>query len=313
MKVRKPCLPPGWYPRDPEKIAGFLHKFVSGGGKTGNAAPACPEPELAKAARARAVPAARIAAAPHAGWYYSGAIAARAAAALTDFSGAEDRDGTLAVLGGHLPRTMPPLFAMEDAVETPLGDMVIDTELRDLLQAETGGEPDRWQDNTVEVLLPMVRYFFPRARLLWLRLPAEISSFEIGKTLIRVAASLQRELRVLGSTDLTHYGPNYDFCPQGLGQNALDWVRTVNDQRFIDAVGAGDPELVLKRAEEEKSACSAGAVLGCLGAASALRPAGSGEGAGKGGVLLEYGTSAAAAGEGSVPGSFVGYGAFSFV
>ncbi|MDR2314300.1 MAG: AmmeMemoRadiSam system protein B [Spirochaetaceae bacterium] len=298
MKVRKPCLPPGWYPQDPQKIAGVLSKFAPGrGGKPENS-----------------LPAARVAAAPHAGWYYSGAIAARAVAALTDFPGAEDWEGTLAVLGGHLPRTAAPLFAMEDAVETPLGHIPIDTELRDLCLAKAGGEPDRWQDNTVEVLLPMARYFFPRARLLWLRLPAAISSFEAGKTLAGAASSLGRDLKVLGSTDLTHYGPNYGFCPQGSGQKALDWVRTVNDRRFIEALGTGDPELVLQRAEEEKSACSAGAVLGCLGAALVLGSPGAGESAGTRGVLLEYGTSADTAmiEEGSLPGFFVGYGAFSF-
>jgi AmmeMemoRadiSam system protein B len=309
FKVRKPSLPPGWYPQPPEKILSFLEKFApaggagNGGGKAGGVrngggfgAPAAGTPIAA--------------AAPHAGWYYSGAIAAMAVAAL---AGGPD-PGTVALIGGHLPGGAPPLFAPEDAVDTPLGVMEIDGELREALYGSLRTSEDRYRDNTVEVLLPMVKYFFPQARLLWMRLPAELSSFEGGRALARAAASLDRKLLVLGSTDLTHYGPNYGFAPEGLGSRALDWVKTVNDRRFIDAVQGGDPALVLERAEGEKAACSAGAVLGVMGYAAEIRaasgPAESGGPANGGGECIAYGTSADAGPEEGPPDSFVGYGAF---
>jgi AmmeMemoRadiSam system protein B len=204
---------------------------------------------------------------------------------------------------------MSPLFAEEDGVRTPLGDIPIDGEFRELLRKELGGRPDRYQDNTVEILLPMVRYFFPRSRLLWVRFPAEAASLEAGEAVARIAALLNRQTVVLGSTDLTHYGDNYGFSPRGRGKKALDWVREVNDAAFIQAVLEGDAAKVLRRAEEDRSACSAGAVLGAMGFA---RSAGAGKAR-----LLAYGTSAdaaasedAAAGdEDAVPDSFVGYGA----
>jgi AmmeMemoRadiSam system protein B len=245
---------------------------------------------------------ARLAAAiaPHAGWYYSGKIAAAAVSAL-------DREAeTAVVLGGHLPEGMPPLFAEEDGVRTPLGNMTIDTELRDRLKKELGGKPDRYQDNTVEVLLPMVRFFLPRAKLLWLRFPAELASFEAGTAIAGAGKALGRKLVVLGSTDLTHYGDNYGFSPRGGGKKALQWVREVNDRAFIGAVEEGAPEKILQRAELDRSSCSAGAVLGALGYAQAVNAAPA--------RLLAYGTSADAAGTpgGEVPGSFVGYAAFGF-
>jgi AmmeMemoRadiSam system protein B len=235
--------------------------------------------------------------APHAGWYYSGAIAARSAAALD--GGTE----TVAVIGGHLGEQSPGLFAEEDEVETPLGAIPIDGELRRLLEQRIPHREDRYGDNTVEVLLPMVRFFFPHARLLWVRFPASLASLEGGKALFECAASLGRKVTVLGSTDLTHYGPNYGFLPRGLGAEALDWVRQVNDARFLEAVLTGDAPLLLRRALEEHSSCSPGAVLGALGFVEA---AGAGSAA-----LLEYGTSADVSlreepGEG-VPDSFVGY------
>ena len=285
MNLRKSCLPAGWYPQNPGEINRFLAEF---------SADATPDADK-KAARYLRV--ARSVIAPHAGWYYSGKIAARAAASL------ERNCETLVVIGGHLPAGYPPLFAMEDAVSTPLGVIPIDSELRSILHKETGGKEDRYQDNTVEVLLPMARYFFPDAMLLWIRLPADPGSYEAGKTIAAAAHSLGRSIAVLASTDLTHYGSNYGFTPKGTGYEALRWMREVNDRNFIKAVESGDPADVLARAENDHSSCSAGAVLGAMGFASAMNagPA----------CLLEYGTSADAAG--GVPDSFVGYAGMGFI
>jgi len=271
MNFRESCLPPGWYPRNPDEISRFLSPF------------------------AEAVDSVSAAIAPHAGWFYSGKIAARAVSAL------DRKADTAVVIGGHLPDGYPPLFAMEDAVNTPLGDaMTIDAELRETLYKSLKGRSDQYPDNTVEVLLPMVRFFMPNARLLWIRLPADISSFDAGKTIAAAAKELGRKIVVLASTDLTHYGPNYRYTPKGRGPQALKWVKEVNDRKFIEAVEAGDPALVLERAESDLSSCSAGAVLGAMGYASAINsgPA----------RLLEYGTSADATAE--LPDSFVGYAAF---
>ena len=136
MNLRESFLPMGWYPRD----SGEISRFLSG--------------------IARDKGSARAAIAPHAGWRYSGKIAARAVSSL---GGTIE---TLVVIGGHLPAGYPALFAMEDAVSTPLGPMTINAALRAALLKKLGGKEDRYPDNTVEVLLPMARFFFPQASLL---------------------------------------------------------------------------------------------------------------------------------------------------
>ncbi|MDR0474820.1 MAG: AmmeMemoRadiSam system protein B [Treponema sp.] len=272
MILREPCLPSGWYPREKSKIEAFLEPFSG-------------------------EPCALAAIAPHAGWYFSGEPAALAVSSL------EKEAETIAVIGGHLPAGMPVLLAGEDGVKTPFGVMKIDRELREAFSKHAPVfRPDRYQDNTVEILLPMVRYFFPDAELLWLRFPAEPSSFDAGKLLSECAKSLGRRIRVIGSTDLTHYGRNYGFSPKGAGKAALEWVKKVNDAAFINAVLEGDPSRVLRRAAEDSSSCSAGAVLGAMGFAAS-------EGAASV-RLLDYRTSADADDE--VPDSFVGYAAIAF-
>jgi AmmeMemoRadiSam system protein B len=281
MKLRKTCLPEGWYPREKEKIEEALRPYLGRG----------------------RVPAAIS---PHAGWYYSGSTAAASVSAL------EREAETVVVIGGHLPAGAPFLFAGEDAVETPLGVMEIDRELTGRVEQALTGKDDRYRDNTVEVLVPMVHYFFPKAHLVWARFPADFSSFEAGKALAGIADELGRRVAVLGSTDLTHYGAGYGFAPRGFGRTALDWVKNVNDPLFIKAVLSGDPRAVLDRAEQDSSACSAGAVLGAMGFARHVGK--------QKAELLDYRTSADAAGNAQgnargegAPGSFVGYSSIAFL
>jgi AmmeMemoRadiSam system protein B len=273
MTLRKRSLPAGWYPATAAQSSADITRFL-------DTAPLI--------VQKRAI----AAIAPHAGWFYSGSLAAVSVLSLKD-----DAD-TVAVIGGHLPAGIPPLFFEEDSVETPLGPLQLDAELRARLRESLKiSAPDRYQDNTIEVLLPFVRYFFPAARLLAFRLPPEPDSFAVGALLALLGAELGRRIVVLASTDLTHYGPNYDFSPHGLGASALDWVKNVNDRAIIQAIEAGDSAVILSTSLRDRSACSPGAVLGALGFARAHNATAA--------SLLAYATSADAAVP--LPSSFVGY------
>jgi AmmeMemoRadiSam system protein B len=301
MNLRKRILPSGWYPQSAEKVRQFLEQIPRNQDKKGAVAVI----------------------APHAGWYYSGRIAARSLETL------KSNADTVIVIGGHLPAGTPPLFAEEDGAATPLGDLEIDKEFRDMLWKELGGKPDRYYDNTVEIMLPMVKFYFPRSRLIWLRLGAEIQSYNVGKIIAVIGSSLKRQFVVIGSTDLTHYGLNYDFAPHGTGRKALEWMKTVNDAAFIQAVMSGDGGETLRHSGINRSSCSAGAVLACMGYAQTLAAADA--------TLLSYGTSAdtpeipfdgavvsraalgggssgedVSSGEDDVPDSFVGYAAMAW-
>jgi len=242
MRIRKPFLPSGWYPTSPASVEAFILQFRE---KIES------EPGFARDAKACVV--------PHAGWTFSGSIALSALLRL------QAEPETLIIFGGHLGPSNPPLMLMDEGVETPFGIMPVDVSFRNLILEKVPCRADVYQDNTVEVQLPFLHYLFPDSQLIWMRLPANLDSYVLGKTISELARSQHKNVRIIGSTDLTHYGPNYDFTPQGSGEKAYQWVTQVNDAEFIKAVTLMNKEAVLKKATEDYAACSVGAVLGTMG------------------------------------------------
>jgi hypothetical protein len=232
--------------------------------------------------------------APHAGWTFSGRLAALAVASLAPLAAGS----TVAIFGGHVPSGAQALAARETAFDTPLGSLQADVELLSALDFPIGRDEER--DNTVEVLLPLIAAILPGVRVLWLRAPNDAASLDLGRALFEVGRKLGRNLVCLGSTDLTHYGPNYGFSPKGSGAEAEKWVRDTNDRRFIEALLALDGEEALRRGESERSACSSGAAAAALAFALAAG-ASSAE-------LLAYATSL----DVMHNDSFVGYAALGF-
>jgi AmmeMemoRadiSam system protein B len=256
MGVRRRCLPAGWYPGTVHGVRDAVQAML------GSSPP-----------RRGAV----AGVAPHAGWEFSGALACAVFASM-----AEGLD-TIVIIGGHLAPADGILCAFDGEYETPLGNVPADLELASLLSALVPMAEDRWADNTVEVQLPLARHFFPEARFLGLRAPPSPRAGELGRAIAGAARAAGIRVGVVGSTDLTHYGPNYGFAPAGSGTKAAEWVTGVNDRRFIDALLAMDEGGAIRRAVEEHSACSAG---GAVAAMAFARDAGATRG-----ELLDYRTS----------------------
>ncbi len=213
MDVRRRCLPAGWYPGTAQGVRDTVRAWA-----------------IPDAGRRTAV----AGVAPHAGWEFSGALAGAVFAGLSG-----DLD-TIVIIGGHLAAADGILCAPEESYETPLGVAPADLELLARLRQLVPMADDHRADNTVEVQLPLCRYFHPDARCLALRAPPSALAGDLGRAVASAAGALRRRVGVVGSTDLTHYGPNYGFAPSGAGDEAERWVRDVNDRRFIDALTAMD-------------------------------------------------------------------------
>jgi len=253
MKVRKSIFSGSWYPGNAsaceKEIKGFLKEYptdsISDRPLTGGIV-------------------------PHAGWYFSGSIACNVIHCLTT----EPAPDVVVIFGMHLHNSSPAYIMAEGAWETPFGAIEIESTLANKLcekfsfQIETA---DRFtQDNTIELQLPFIKYFFKDAKIVPIGTPPTKQSLEIGKTFVALSKQLDLQVKVIGSTDLTHYGPNYGFMSHGKGSSAVDWVRNENDRRVIDAMISMDPEQVIKEAGINQNACCGGAAATAIAAAKAL-------------------------------------------
>jgi hypothetical protein len=276
MSKRNRVLPRGWYPFDGKDCKKEIEFYIEGW--------APPDSNL-RAGVGGIV--------PHAGWFFSGRLAARVFYSLKS-----DRKIDVVVLyGGHMGPGELPRVITDEACETPLGEIEIHQDfLNKLTQGiETRKESPSAGDNTIEVQLAMVKYFFPEAKLLAIRPPFSPDAVSLGKEIARIAEEEGISIIAVGSTDLTHYGPNYGFSPKGVGPASVEWVKEVNDKGFIDCALRMDAEGLLDHALKNDSACSAGAAAAALATSEALGA--------KQGTLLDYYTSC----DIMADDSFVGY------
>lgn len=235
MVKRKRVLPPGWYPNSREKIIDTFKQWEGVG-----------QPSLQNGISGVV---------PHAGWMFSGELAYKV------FHRLSPEVDTVIIIGGHLPSDSGCFAAKEDMYETPLGDLITDKEVLSLLQETTRVKTDTFSDNTVEVQLPFVKYFFPKAQAVGLRIEPSGMAIDLGEMIAEISARLKKKIVVIGSTDLTHYGLSYGYTPRGTGEDAFRWVTEVNDKDIIDALLKFDFTEALRKGNEDNAACSIGAAV----------------------------------------------------
>jgi len=238
---------------------------------------------------------------PHAGWIFSGRLAYNV---VRELAGRAEPPDTVLLFGGHLRPSSPLTVLGAGEFWTPLGGIRIDDELAAALQlAATVRVQDPLHhspDNTVELQAPLIKHFFPEARLLVVEAPPREETLELCEQLVAVAGDLGRRVVAIGSTDLTHYGPNYGFSPRGSGRAAETWVRDENDRRFVDLALALEPGAMIAEALQSHNACCPGAAAAAARCARVLGATA--------GELLAYATS----GDIRPDDSFVGYAAIIF-
>ena len=244
---------------------------------------------------------------PHAGWTFSGDLAALVFAAIQRRC---ERVDTFVINGaahGYLG-TMP-LVDDSERWQTPLGTVELDGELRDdllergVVRAE--GSAHR-AEHSIEVQIPFVQHLFPEARILPIIVPPRQAAVSFGEALAETADQRDKTVVCIGSTDLTHYGPRYGFMPMGGGAEGLRWASEVNDRAFLDLAVDLKPARLLAQAVEKGSACGPGAAAATV--AMARR-----RGAGRGHLLAQTNSNAIMLEKmGSTSSDSVGYAAVVF-
>lgn len=216
---------------------------------------------------------------PHAGWMYSGALAAETFKALATHGTLE----TVVILGADHCGTVGRGEVYDSgAWRTPLGEIAIDEELasalledQDLLRANPKAHAG---EHSIEVQLPLLQVLAPRAKIVPIGMPPSELAVDIGRRVGQTMKDRFPHALVVASTDLTHHAGHFP-APGGRGEKGVRWTEE-NDRRMISLVESMSAEKIVPEYESRSNACGAGAVAGAVAAAREI-------GATRG-LLLEY-------------------------
>ena len=220
---------------------------------------------------------------PHAGWIFSGEIAAKVFKCIS----VKSEPDTFILLGAvHTFRPRGNSLYARGSWETPLGEVRIDEEtagrLLDLLGEDIVEDPAAHAgEHSIEVQLPFIKCLCPDAKIVPVAVPPG-DTYLTGRRIGEAATEIGGKIVVMGTTDLTHYGDVYGFTPYGYGDEAKRRMRE-NDFRMIELAVNMKSSEVRKEAERNRNACGPGALAATVSAARAM-------GASKG-LLIDYTTS----------------------
>lgn len=207
---------------------------------------------------------------PHAGWIYSGAVAAKVFESIRR----KANPATFVILGAvHRWATINGIYA-RGGWETPFGVIEVDEPLASQILEETPqwtvDEPKaHYQEHSIEVELPLVKYLFPDAKFVPIAVNPDSRAVALGARLGEIANQLDRSVVVIGSTDLTHYGDDYAFTPAGYGPVAHGFLKQ-NDARIVRQAEEMKSAEILDEARAYHNACGAGAFAATVEAARVM-------------------------------------------
>jgi AmmeMemoRadiSam system protein B len=219
--------------------------------------------------------------APHAGYYYSGPVAAHAYKELAD-DGIFD---TAVILGpNHTGYGYPVSLWAGAGWNTPLGEVEINRELAQRLLGKVikADESAHIHEHSIEVQLPWLQHLYKKVRIVPIAMLAQ--DIETARTVGKAISQAGDNLVIIASSDFTHYEPHS--------------VAMEKDSSMIEAIVALDEEELYKRRESLNcTMCGYGPVASAIVAAKAMKA--------KKASLLRYATSGETGGDFS---QVVGYG-----
>jgi hypothetical protein len=219
-----------FYPREPSHLEQLLEKFFSTTRPEGN-------------------PAGIVS--PHAGYVYSGQVAAHAFGAIPPgFS------GTFVVIGpshrGYIN------CVSEMSWETPLGVIDTDTEFVRALDIETD-ELSHRDEHSLEVQMPLIKYRFPRARIAPVMMGQQdyTSAMRLAEKIYNAIRQTKRDVRIVASSDFSHYVPAEKAKADDPW--AIEPLKTLDTQEFYRRV-----------AERRVTACGYGPIAAMVSTCAKL-------------------------------------------
>lgn len=224
--LRPPAVAGAFYPSDAVELTQLLERCFTGPRGPG-------ELPVRQRGKARHIRAAIV---PHAGYVYSGPIAAHAFAAIA----AERAPESVLLLGvNHRARGAPVALTDEDW-ETPLGVIPTDGALLRALDRPPATVDRRAHalEHSLEVEMPFVQYVLPHPRVVALSVSfATLSGLaEVGVAVARAIRG--RDVLLVASTDFSHYVPAE--TARRLDRMAIDRILELQPEALYETVRTND-------------------------------------------------------------------------
>ncbi|MEM4246403.1 MAG: AmmeMemoRadiSam system protein B, partial [Candidatus Bathyarchaeia archaeon] len=169
---------------------------------------------------------------PHAGYVYSGPVAAASYAALAE----DGAPGAVVIMGpNHTGRGSGVSIMTEGEWETPLGRVAVDTRLAEKILTSSSiidvDEEAHRYEHSLEVQIPFLQYLYQdRARIVPICLMMQDleTSVEVGEAVARAAG--QADTVIIASTDMSHYEPQEEA--QKKDSKAIEAILSLQEERL---------------------------------------------------------------------------------
>jgi AmmeMemoRadiSam system protein B len=205
---------------------------------------------------------------PHAGWAYSGPLAAQTLVALNRSQPLR----RVVLLGAvHVMGAAHVGEVYDSGVwRTPLGEAQVDAELAAaLIQAEPGllrANPGAHElEHSLEVQVPLIQELTPDATIVPVAVPPRDLAVQIGQAIGQVLAESFPDAHVVASSDLTHHGGHFP-APGGRGETGVAWSEA-NDRRLLEMLENLQAEQIVPEVSQHENACGGGAIAAAVAAA----------------------------------------------
>ncbi len=224
---------------------------------------------------------------PHAGYPYSGPVAAHGFGVLAE----SGRPESVILIGpNHSARGSDVAVTEADAWETPLGTVDIDDELRQAVLGAADNivadEPTHAGEHSLEVQIPYLQYLYDEVPAILPIVMTRQNEDVVASLASALAAALRSKVRpvpIVASTDMTHYEPQAEAEQQDR--------KAIQRMEALDATG-----LLRTVSREQITMCGYGPTATAIACST--------RGSAETGELLQYATSGDTAGS---PREVVGY------
>ena len=275
MQIRTPAVAGMFYPEESNELQKSIHQMFLHKLGPGKIPPSDEKKRIYGAI------------CPHAGYMYSGPIAAQ-----SFYSISSETVKLFVIIGPNHWGIGSNVATMKDSGwKTPLGTVQVDSDIAIEISKLADIDIDSFshsREHSIEVQIPILQYIYTEFKIVPITLidQDKETALKLGEAIAKVAQ--KKNIMIIGSSDFTHYEPN-DFAYEQ-DESLIETILELDIDRFYAVLN-----------EKKISACGYGAIASTIVACKNL-------GATKG-ELLKYATSGDVTGDMD---SVVGYGSIIF-